>query len=195
MRMRRAFIVVGALTCTSLLWGMPRAAAIGQDPWAVERAAALRTFTEGIERYAALRARYATPLPSFDARRDPWSLKLSRHFLASALRTARHQAAVGDIFTPPVAALFRAAIAEAVYDIDIEGLVDEELGAADVVVDLVVNEPVPAWALQDPPGTLLARLPPLPPAIEYRLVGGSLILWDVHAEILIDALPGALIVP
>ena len=195
MRTRNAFVVVGALACAWLLWGLPRAAATGQDPGAEEKAAALRTFTEGVERYAALRARYEAPLPPFDARRDPWSLKLSRQFLASAIRTARHGAAPGEIFTPRVAALFRAAIADAVYAIDIEGLVDEELDAVDGLVDLAVNEPVPAWALQDPPGTLLAQLPSLPPAIEYRLVGGALILWDAHAEILIDALPGALVVP
>jgi hypothetical protein len=190
-RTQHARVVVGALACAGLLWGLPRAAAAGQDRGAAEDAAALRTFTEGVERYAALRARYAAPLPPFDERRDPWSLKLSRHFLASAIRTARHGAARGDIFTPPVAALFRATIAEAVYAIDIEGLVDDEAEAA----DLAVNEPVPVWALQDPPGALLAQLPSLPSAIEYRLVGGTLILWDADAEILIDALPRAVIVP
>jgi hypothetical protein len=195
MRTRNAFVVAGALACAWLLWGLPRAAAAGQDPGAEDKTAALRTFTAGVERYAALRARYAAPLPPFDARRDPWSLKLSRHFLASAIRTARSGAAPGAIFTPPVAAFFRATIADAVYAIDIEGLVDEERDGVEGLVDLAVNEPVPSWALQVPPGALLAQLPSLPSAIEYRLVGGALILWDTHAEILIDALPGALVVP
>jgi hypothetical protein len=34
-------------------------------------------------------------------------------------------------------------------------------------------------------------LPPLVPAVEYRIVDGALILWDTRAEIVIDALPGA----
>lgn len=58
------------------------------------------------------------------------------------------------------------------------------------MVDLVVNEPVPIWAIQEVPDAL-RRLPSLPDAIEYRIVDGSLILWDTHAEILIDALSGA----
>jgi hypothetical protein len=33
----------------------------------------------------------------------------------------------------------------------------------------------------------------LPGAIEYRLVGDALILWEVHAGILIDALPSAFV--
>jgi hypothetical protein len=31
----------------------------------------------------------------------------------------------------------------------------------------------------------------LPPGIEYRVVAPDLILWDTHAEIVIDLLPGA----
>jgi hypothetical protein len=62
------------------------------------------------------------------------------------------------------------------------------------VVDIVVNEPVPTWALQDLPDALRGSLPGLPDAIEYRVVDGRLILWDTHAEIVIDALPGAFVV-
>lgn len=190
-----ASLVVGALACVWILAGSPSAAAREQNPEASDRAAALRTFVEGIEQYAALRARYEVPLPRFDGRRDPWSLQLSRLFLASAIRTARHQAKLGDVFTPPVAAMFRALVAEAVYEIDIEGLVDEGFEAPDSLVDLTVNEPVPGWAMEELPDALLARLPTLPDAIEYRLVTDALMLWDAHAEILIDALPGALAVP
>jgi hypothetical protein len=90
--------------------------------------------------------------------------------------------------------MFRDVIAQAIYDVDIEGLVDEDLEAAGFLVDLVVNEPVPAWALQDVPDALHRRLPALPDAIEYRVVDGNLILWDTHAEIVIDALPNAFLV-
>jgi hypothetical protein len=121
-------------------------------------------------------------------------LLLARRYLASAIRTARSYAHQGDIFTPPVAVMFRDVIAQAIYDVDIEGLVDEDLEAAGFLVDLVVNEPVPAWALQDVPDALRGRLPALPDAIEYRVVDGNLILWDTHAEIVIDALPNAFLV-
>lgn len=77
--------------------------------------------------------------------------------------------------------------------IDIEGLVGED---GDVpLVDLGVNEPIPLWAMRPVPNALLERLPPLPHAIGYRLVADALILWDTHAEILIDALSGTFVEP
>ena len=79
------------------------------------------------------------------------------------------------------------------FDIEIEGLVDEDLETANIV-DVVINEPVPDWALLEVPEGVLGRLPTLPDAIGYRIVGGNLILWDTHAEIVIDALSNAFIV-
>jgi hypothetical protein len=170
------------------------AAAAQQAPDAIGQADAMRMFNTRVERYVRLRARLEEPLPAFDARRDPWSLMLTRRYLASAIRTARSSAYQGDIFTPPVAQLFRGLIADASYDVDIEGLVDGDLEADEFVVDLTVNEPIPAWAVDAVPHALLLRLPSLPAAIEYRIVSGALILWDVHAEIVIDALPDAFLV-
>ena len=183
-----------ALACLWIVAGWHSAAALLQGPDDIDRATALRAFTERTERYVRLRARFEEPLPSFDPRRDPWSLMLTRRYLASAIRTARSYAHQGDIFTPPVAEMFRDVIAQAIYDVEIEGLVDEEFEAAGFMVDVVVNEPVPAWALQDVPDALRGRLPPLPDAIEYRVVDGNLILWDTHAAIVIDALRGAFVV-
>lgn len=200
------------LACVWLFVGAPRAAelpqawsarrsAVGSAGWAVaggftagrqlppaDHAAARRTFAERVNRYAALRARLEEPLPPFDLGRDPWSLMLTRRYLASAIRAARPDARQGDIFTPQVALMFRRLVRQAIHELDLEALATD---LAEPLVDLVVNEPIPAWALEEAPDALLERLPALPQAIEYRLVGGSLILWDAHAEILIDELPDA----
>lgn len=185
-------LACSALACVVLLAGLQGAAAFPQEPAGGSDAAAMREFTQRIARYAGLRARFEEPLPLFDdTRRDAWSVMLTRRYLASAIRTARARAGMGDIFAAPVDAMFRKAITDAVYAVDIEGLVGGDLGTEDAFVDLAVNEPVPAWAMEEVPETLLGRLPALPEAIEYRVVGGSLILWDSHAEILVDALPGA----
>jgi hypothetical protein len=42
---------------------------------------------------------------------------------------------------------------------------------------------------------LLEALPPVPGGLEYRVVGPDLVLWDVHAEIVIDVLRDALRAP
>jgi hypothetical protein len=152
---------------------------------------AMRVFTERIDRYARLRSRLEEPLPPFvEERRNVWSSLLTRRYLASAIRTARYRAQLGDIFEPPVAAALRRVLMSTISEIEIEGLVPDEPAVA---VDLTVNEPVPAWALSEVPGPLVARLPALPEGIEYRMVNGSLILWDRHADILIDALPHAFV--
>ncbi len=41
------------------------------------------------------------------------------------------------------------------------------------------------------PPLLIAALPPLPPELEYRFIGQSLVLWDVHANLIVDFMPGA----
>jgi hypothetical protein len=181
---------IGLLGWTALLGAALGAAApvqTGSDP-----AVAARMFTERVERYARLRARLEEPLPSFETRRDAWSLLLTRRYLASAIRAARARAAQDPIFAPPVDGFFREAVARAIENVDIEGLV--ERGGEDAV-DLVIDEPVPDWALQEVPLPLLERLLPVPAAISYRIVGGALVLWDDHAKIVIDALPDAFVTP
>ena len=177
----------------AFLVGWPVAATLKQEPDDTSRVAAVQAFTERAERYVRLRTRLEEPLPAFDVRRDPWSLMLTRRYLASAIRTARVRAELGDIFAPPVTQLFRSVIAEAIHDVEIEGFADGEFEAADIV-DLGVNEPVPAWALQAVPQPVLVRLPALPDAVAYVMVGRNLILWDAHAEIVIDVLPDAFVV-
>ena len=53
-----------------------------------------------------------------------------------------------------------------------------------------------AWPPQIPfafvPPQLLAALPTLPPELQYRIVGRSLVLWDHHANLIVDFLPRAL---
>ena len=57
---------------------------------------------------------------------------------------------------------------------------------------LKVNMEWPAHVAYNfvPPQLLLA-LPLLPSELEYRLIGNSLVLWDHHANLIVDYLPGA----
>jgi len=183
--------IVLALGCAWLLGAAGAAAAPPPQRAPTDRATVLQIFNGAVQRYASLRTRLEEPLPPLDPRRDPWALRVQRYYLASAIRNARHRAVQGDIFLTAVATMLRQDIGNAISGNDIEGLVDDSVDAP--LVDLTLNEPVPEWAMRQVPDALLRFLPLLrPEGIEYRLVGGSLILWDTHAEILIDALPGAL---
>ena len=57
-------------------------------------------------------------------------------------------------------------------------------------VVLVPNAPYPDGApLSTVPPDLLAKLPKLPKPLEYRFVGGHLILHDAEASLVVDFLP------
>lgn len=187
MRTARA-MGVGMLGWIAFLGAVTGAAAPVQT--ADDHGAAVQIFARRVEQYAWLRARFEEQLPSFDADRRPWSLLLMRRYLASAIRSARARAASDGIFARPVDNFFRETIGAAIDDVDIDGL--DEDGAEDPV-DVLVNEPLPKWALHPVPTALLVRLPPVPGAISYRMAAGALVLWDDHAEIVIDALPDAFV--
>jgi hypothetical protein len=188
----KRFLSIRAVAAAALLLIGTAAAGVPQGGAPAE---ALRAFESGLAHYTTLRARFEERLPSFDdSRRDGWARLLMRRYLASAIRAARREAQPGCIFGP-VALLVRQTIAEAVYEVDIEGLVDGAGDEDEFALDLVLNEPVPSWAMASVPAALLERLPPLPAAVEYRLAGGALILWDTDAEIIVDALPDAFVAP
>jgi hypothetical protein len=152
---------------------------------------AVAAFAAGVERYVDLRARFEAPLPPLRPSRGEWSTLIARRYLASAIRTARRDVRPGSIFTPAVAAFFEQRIAAALTPAErlvLAGPADDE-SAAPIPL---LNEPLAAEWLTPLPPSLTMHLPPLPAAVEYRLVGASLVLWDVDAEIVIDVLPGAL---
>jgi hypothetical protein len=41
------------------------------------------------------------------------------------------------------------------------------------------------------PPRLLQSLPALPEELQYRIIGLSLVLWDYHANLIVDFLPDA----
>lgn len=155
---------------------------------------ARRLFSERMEDYARLHRRLEGPLPALTPARQPLENYLARQVLATAIRKARATATQGDMFTPPVAVLFRTLIAEALTGRDVEALLGE-LTEEDAGVEhahLVVNEPLPRGASHEMPCVLLRTLPALPEDVEYRIVGRHLVLWDTHANLVIDFLPDAL---
>lgn len=152
--------------------------------------AAATAFRARVEEYVRLRGRLEEPLPALDEKRGARPAMLTRRYLASAIRAARPRARAGIVFAPPVGEMFRRLIAERLSEVDPEGLNgwDEDLG-----VDIAIYEPVPAWSRLQIPDEYLGLFPELPDGIEYRMVNGALVLWDLHAEIVIDALPAAFV--
>ena len=117
--------------------------------------------------------------------------------LAAAIRAERPEAKQGDVFTPGLAPELRASIHNALRD---NGLTpgdvreNERREAVDArAVTLRVNGTFP-WVLASAMfPCVLAALPPLPPELQYRIVGDTLVLIDVHASLIVDLLPHALV--
>jgi hypothetical protein len=117
--------------------------------------------------------------------------------LGDRIRRARAGAAQGDVITADTARMFRRIIAASLspeeWQIVFAEMADEE---ADVPITLRptlhVNMAWPeAMPFQFVPPQLLMRLPPLPPELQYRIIGRSLVLWDQQADLIVDILPGA----
>jgi hypothetical protein len=113
--------------------------------------------------------------------------------LAAAIREARAGAAQGEIFAPAVARHFRILVADALSAegiADMLSIVEED---NEVHLPAVVNADYPAGrSIPLMPPCLLAALPPLPEELQYRFVGRHLILWDVHAGLIVDFVPNAI---
>jgi hypothetical protein len=58
-----------------------------------------------------------------------------------------------------------------------------------------VNEPCMPAEIHRLPDVLLHKLPPLAPELQYGLVHFDLVLWDVHAYLVVDFLPNAFRLP
>jgi hypothetical protein len=114
--------------------------------------------------------------------------------LAMRIQAARQEACQGDMFTPDVASVFRRRIAFHVPP-EIIGAIIGEQGEEDAapVPRLAVNMAWPEGVpLSFMPPRLLSSLPALPAELQYRFIGRSLVLWDIHANLIVDVLPAAL---
>lgn len=165
-----------------------------QQPFdSVDRETALRLFHERVEAHAALHRRLETPLLTLTPSRDMMKNYVARQLLADGIRKARRRARQGDIFTPGVAVVFRTMVAGALKGWDIEALL-ADLQSEPPDIDkghLLVNEPLPDGVTHTVPGLLLHALPSLPDDVEYRIVDHDLVLWDIHADLVVDFLPNA----
>lgn len=155
---------------------------------------ALFQYRAAVNAYAQLHREAVAGLPIGGLCGGPEQLELTRQELASEIRRARSTPRQGAIFTRDIATIFRGRLARALADLEME--------AADVLspgpgerrvrrLTLEVNGFYP-WE-EGPPRwqELFWALPSLPEELEYRLVGGDLVLLDVNARLVVDILVDA----
>jgi hypothetical protein len=133
------------------------------------------------------------PLPPEIVTADPERLFASKNALSMGIRAARADARQGEIFSPPLAEYFRTVVARALKEGGIRNmraLVEEENM---VHIPARVSADYPAGrSIAMMPTCLLAALPTLPRELQYGFIGRDLILWDVHAGLIVDFVPNAI---
>jgi len=167
------------------------------------RAQALQVFGERVVTYAELHKKLAATLPPLPEKAEPVQIAAHKTALAKAIRASRSQARQGEILVPEVVPVFLEVLRS-----DLAG--EKGRDARETIKDgnpreekpkarageptpkpvvLVANAPYPDGApLSTVPPDLLAKLPKLPEPLEYRFVGGHLILHDSQASLVVDFL-------
>jgi len=159
----------------------------GQTPFA--------GFEERVNDYMKLRKTAESGAGRLAPTASAKELDAKKKALAEKIRAARTSAKQGNIFTADAAREFRRVIAQ-----DLQHhprSVKQSIRSGEVVEGRVqVNESYPEHVpLETTPPTLLTSFPPLPMELDYRLVGSTLALRDVGANLIIDYLPNALVMP
>jgi hypothetical protein len=153
----------------------------------------LAEFRKRIEGYMDLRRRVQRDLPKLESTEHPADITAARERLAAAIRSARADAAHGDIFTEDVSAVFRRLLSDETTGpeaADTRRAIAEDAPAK---ISLKVNASYPeGQPLPTVPPNVLANLPRLPEGLEYRIVQRHLILRDVDANLIVDTMSKAI---
>ena len=176
---------------------IPSLPAPDQTASVLQEIAATQAFEARVNDYVLLHRLLEGPLPPLTMTRDITTVQASMRRLALRIQRARANAVQGDLITPDVGRIFRRRIVASLPPEQWAAiLADNAAEEEDVRIGpppaLCVNMEWPAQVLFGfVPPQLLARLPLLPPELQYRIIGNSLVLWDHHANLIVDFLPGA----
>jgi hypothetical protein len=179
-------------TSLHVLLATGAAAMIGSaQPPPAGDAAAVEELTRRVTAYAEMHRQLEGPVPTVKVSSDPGEIRRAMDALGEKIRKARSSAKRGDVFSPEIAALVKRRIASGCGG-DFESVHEtahEEMGP---LPRAVVNGKWPGPQMTVMPVNVLCQLPPLPEELEYRFVNRDLVLWDVHADVIVDVLHGAL---
>ncbi len=182
-------------------FGLPTLAAASAEGPDQGRSSA--EFSARLGRYVELRKQQEAKLPPLKKdETDVRRIKAHGDALAAAIRAARPEARVGDVFCAEDKALFldvltgelrgpgTAAARETIKVGNPKSPGTAAAAAAPVVLEVNALYPEGAPVSTVPP-PLLAKLPALTADVQYRFVGRHLILLDTRAQIIIDYIADA----
>jgi hypothetical protein len=150
--------------------------------------AATLEFRKRIDAYIKIHNEAEGKVSNLKRTDDPKEISDREQALAKAIQTLRAGARVGDIFAPEYQPYFIKIVQD---DFKTRSAADRKALVAELPkrVKVDINTVYPTTLpLETFPPALLRKLPDLPPELEYRIVGRSLILRDVKANLIVDVL-------
>ena len=160
----------------------------GQAPQVNAGAALLEDFSKRVAAYVAIHKAARSAVHPLKPTSNPDAIEKYEHHLAHKIRDMRKNAVQGAIFTPEIGAEFGRLIKMAMQGTT-GPRVEASLKHAEPVriPTLRVGASYPEhMPVQSTPPSVLANLPKLPPEVEYRVVGNTLVLRDVDANLIVD---------
>jgi len=149
-------------------------------------------FIARVDSYLELRRQLEKGLPPLRVTSDPAEIRRAERALARRIRDARKMAKRGDIFTPPISAVFRNALLPQMDAKTWKSVMDDNPGAFSVRINGTYPDKKP---LSTVPANILAVLPRLPDDVQYRFLGPHLVLFDTKARVILDGIPYAITSP
>jgi hypothetical protein len=150
-------------------------------------ATVLKQFDAAVRQYIVLRRRAVAELPPLVVTADPAEISSRSDAIANAILRARGRVSTGDIFSAPVADLLRRRIASIAKDADLADVFTPNPDDEPVTKSVELHSRFPAGSsMATMPPSMLKVLPPLPPELEYRFVGTTLVVRDIHAALVVD---------
>jgi hypothetical protein len=146
-------------------------------------------FQERVDAYMKLRGQITKTVPEVSETGDPAKISAREKALGQAIANARATAKAGDVFGLEMSVYLKKVLAEdwkSRTPADRKALFEE----IPPNLRLKVNQAYPTTLpLVSAPAKLLAQLPMLPEALEYRLVDRYFLLRDRDANLIVDVLP------
>jgi len=193
-------LVVAVLVLSGSASLVPQTPPVPASPYTtgqfLEDLVATQNFQRNVAEYVVLHQSLEREVPPVLITPDIGQIQRAVRALAVRIQIARVTARQSDIITPEVARMFRRQIATCLTPEQWKAVfADRARDEEDLPVEpppLRVNVEWPEQAPFDyVPPQLLRSLPTLPQELQYRIIGRSLVLWDHHANVIVDFLPGA----
>ena len=155
-------------------------------------AKALAGFLERLNQYVAMHQKFENSLRHLSKESSPQEIDQHQRALGGMIQKERRGAKPGDIFTAESQVVIKQLLGKVVGGPDGSALkasiMDENPGISGLKVNQRYPDTVPLSTI---PPQVLQGLPKLPEEMEFRFIGNTLILMDVHAHVIADLMPNA----